>query len=81
MVRCWYCGIEISGEEVFQYSVKTGYSAKQFPLIGYEDVDLCHSCLLRHQRKDKHFRFAAIIVLVLVLSFIVRGLFLLYTSF
>ncbi len=81
MLRCWFCGIEITGEEAFQYSVKTGYSQKDFPLVGYEEVSLCYYCLKRHQRKDKHLKYAAAVVLVLVLAFIVRGLFLLFTSF
>lgn len=73
MIRCEYCGREVTRKEAFQYTVKTGYSIKDFPAPGYKKAQLCGYCLDRHKRKDKIFKYVSFLILVLIIGLIIKG--------
>lgn len=73
MIRCQFCGRQVAREETCPYTVKTGYSIKEFPSPGYKEARLCRDCLERHKKKDKIFKYISLLVLVLIAGLIIKG--------
>lgn len=75
---CQHCGEEIPQEQTNSHLVRAGYSLRQFPLLSYKRIILCQSCYQMYQKKDTFEKILAIIMLVIVVSLIALGYFMLF---
>ena len=76
--HCKFCG---SGDkELFNIMIRSSFSfGKNFP-VEYEQVLLCKACCDMYEEKNKWAKVGAVIVLIIVFSFIGIKFFFLYSN-